>query len=182
MRMHKLICAFVVLYSHMVWTGFLMSRDEVAHLFWTHSFRPDQASEILCDYIYQMGVGRYIPLHTVAYDCSNHLTNVSCLHLFDLSHHMTTPTKWPVCPVQTRISLGIHPVWSESLLSVWRNLGFLATKWAHSEDSDQTGRMPRLICIFAVHTGHLVGFVMLGSFVHFITHCLGPNKKYVWFW
>ncbi|WAQ95334.1 VWA3A-like protein [Mya arenaria] len=36
---------------------------------------PDQVSDILCDYIYQMGVGRSIPLHCVAYDCSNQLTN-----------------------------------------------------------------------------------------------------------
>ena len=40
------------------------------------------------------------------------------------------------------------PVWSESSLSAWRNLGSLATHWAHSEDSDQTGRMPRLIWVF----------------------------------
>ena len=29
-----------------------------------------------------------------------------------------------------------------------------------SEDSDQTGRMPRLICVFAGRTCHFVGFVM----------------------
>ena len=27
-------------------------------------------------------------------------------------------------------------------------------------NSDQTGRMPRLIWVFAQHTGHFVGFVM----------------------
>ena len=31
---------------------------------------------------------------------------------------------------------------------------------ADSEDSDQTGRMPRLIQVFAGHTGHIVSFVM----------------------
>ena len=30
-----------------------------------------------------------------------------------------------------------------------------------SEDSDQTGRMLSLNCVFAGHTGHFVGFVML---------------------
>ena len=30
---------------------------------------------------------------------------------------------------------------------------------ADSEDSDQTGQMPRLIRVFAGHTGHFVGFV-----------------------
>ena len=57
-----------------------------------------------------------------------------------------------VRPSKTRISLGIRPVWSESSLSAWRNLGSLATHWAHSEDSDQTGRMPRLIWGFAGRT------------------------------
>ena len=45
----------------------------------------------------------------------------------NMSHHMTKPTKWHVCPVKTQISLGIRPVWSESSLSTWRKLGSLAT-------------------------------------------------------
>ena len=57
--------------------------------------------------------------------------------------------KVSVHPAKTQISLGIHPVWSESSLSAWRKLGPLATHWAHSEDSDQTGRMPKLIWVFA---------------------------------
>ena len=50
------------------------------------------------------------------------------------------PTKWQVCPAKTQISLGTRPVWSEASLSAWWNLGSLATHWAHSEVSDQTGR------------------------------------------
>ena len=38
---------------------------------------------------------------------------------------------------------------------VANDLGFLH---AHSEDSDQTGRMPSLIWVFAGHTCHFVGF------------------------
>ena len=45
-----------------------------------------------------------------------------------MSRHMTKPTKWPVCPAKTQISLGICPVWLESLLSVWRITGSLATQ------------------------------------------------------
>ena len=60
-----------------------------------------------------------------------------------MSHLMTKPTKWHVCPARTPISLSISPVWSESSLSAWRKLGFLATHWAHNEDSDH------LIWIFA---------------------------------
>ena len=52
-----------------------------------------------------------------------------------MSRRMTKPTKWHVC-------LGIRPVWSESLPSAWRNLGSLATHWAHSKDPDQTGGCP----------------------------------------
>ena len=44
-----------------------------------------------------------------------------------MSHLMTKPT------------MGICPVWSESSLSAWRNIGSLATQSAHSEDSDQDG-------------------------------------------
>ena len=77
-----------------------------------------------------------------------------------LSHLMTKPTKWHVRPAKMQISLGIGPVWSESSLSAWRKLRSLATHWVHSEDSDQTGRMPRLIWVFAGHTCHFVDFVM----------------------
>ena len=55
---------------------------------------------------------------------------------------------------------GIRPVWSESTLSAWRKLGSLATHWAHSEDSGQNGRMPRLIWVFAGRTRHFVDFVV----------------------
>ena len=54
--------------------------------------------------------------------------------------------KMACAPAKTQISLGIRPVWSESSLSALRKSGSLATHWAHSEDSDQSGRMPRLIC------------------------------------
>ena len=36
---------------------------------------------------------------------------------------MTNPTKWHVRPAKTQISQGIHPVWSEPLLSAWELLG-----------------------------------------------------------
>ena len=62
-----------------------------------------------------------------------------------------------VCPAKTQISLGIRPVWSESsLCAQWvaKDPRFLH---ADSEDSDQTGRMPRLIWIFAGRTLILLG-------------------------
>ena len=39
-----------------------------------------------------------------------------------------------MCAQRRQISLDIRPVWSESSLSAWRNLGSLATHWVHSED------------------------------------------------
>ena len=80
--------------------------------------------------------------------------------LWHLSRLMSKPTQWHVRPAKTQISLGIRSVWSESSLSAWRKLGSLATHWAHSEDSDQTGRMHRLIWVFAGRTCHYVGFVV----------------------
>ena len=73
---------------------------------------------------------------------------------------MTKPTKWHVRPAKTQISLGIRPVWSEpSLCAQWvaKNLSFLHPD---CQDSDQTGRLPRLIWVFAGRTRHFVGFVM----------------------
>ena len=77
----------------------------------------------------------------------------------EMSRLVTKPTKWHVRPGKTQISLVIRPVWSESSLSEWRKFGSSATHWAHSEDSDQTGRTSRLIWIFAGRS-HFVGFVM----------------------
>ena len=70
----------------------------------------------------------------------------------DMGRLMTKRTKWHVHPAKTQISLGICPVLSESSLSAWRKLGSLATDGAHSEDADQTGRVPRLIWVFAGRT------------------------------
>ena len=75
---------------------------------------------------------------------------LSVYNINELRHDKTN--KVTVRPVMTQISLGIRPVWSESLLSAWKNIGSLATHWAHSEDSDQTGQMPRLIWVFIGRT------------------------------
>ena len=56
---------------------------------------------------------------------------------------------------KTLIRLGGCP----SLCAQWvaKDLSFLH---ADSEDSDQTGRMPRLVWVFGGRIGHFVGFVM----------------------
>ena len=65
-----------------------------------------------------------------------------------------------VRPAKTQISLVFRPVWSESSLCGQRIAVGPSFLHADSEDSDQTGRMPRLIWVFAGHTCHFVGFVM----------------------
>ena len=90
-----------------------------------------------------------------------------------MSCDMTKPTKW-VCAQRTQISLG--PVWSQSLLSAWRNLGSLAIHWAHSEDSDQTGWMPRLIWVFAGCTLILLVLSCSGSNIFGKMVTLKPNR------
>ena len=70
----------------------------------------------------------------------------------EMSRDMTKPTRLSLRLAKTQISLGIRPVWSESsLCAQWvaKDPSFLH---ADKEDSDQTGRMPRLIWVFAVRT------------------------------
>ena len=65
-----------------------------------------------------------------------------------VSHLMTNPTMW-LC-VQRRLRSAWASAQSDqSSLSVWWKLGSLATHWAQSVNSDQTGRIPRLIWVFA---------------------------------
>ena len=54
----------------------------------------------------------------------------------------------------------IGPAVPEEKMSAWRKLGPLATHWVHSKDSDQAGRMPRLIWSLRWAHGQFVGFVM----------------------
>ena len=57
-------------------------------------------------------------------------------------------------------------------------LGPLITYWAHSEDSDQTGWMPRLIWVFAGHICNFVAFVMRClNYVLVILQTLKKKKK-----
>ena len=70
---------------------------------------------------------------------------------------MTKPVKW-LCTQR------ICPVWSESLLSAWSKLGSLTTHWAHSEDSDQTWWMPRMIWVFTGRTLILLVLSWGGSY------------------
>ena len=71
--------------------------------------------------------------------------------LINVPRHDKTD-KMSVRPAKTRISLGICPVWSESSLCAQWVAKVQRFLHADSEDSDQTGRMPRLIWVFAGRT------------------------------
>ena len=73
-----------------------------------------------------------------------------------------TKEKW-VCAQRRLSSVCIRPVWSQSSLcaqSVAKDPRFLH---ANSEDSDQTGRMPRLIWVFAGRKAILLVLSCRGS-------------------
>ena len=91
---------------------------------------------------------------------------------YQMSHDMTIPTKWLCAQWRLKISLGIHPVWSESLpFAQWvaKDPSFLHVD---SEDSGQTVWMARLIWVFAGCTATLLVLSCRGSNV------LGQSKTH----
>ena len=93
-----------------------------------------------------------------------------------MSHDTTKPTKW-LCAQQK-----LRAAWAsaQSLLSTWSKLGTLVTHWVHSEDSDQTGRMPRLIWVFAGHTPILRVLSCHGSYyICTVWNLILPNSKWL---
>ena len=81
-----------------------------------------------------------------------------------------------VRPAKTQVSLEVHPGWSESsLCAQWvaKDPSFLH---ADSEDSDQTGRIPSLIWVFAGSTLILLVLSCRGTHVHvWYTDTLDPD-------
>ena len=72
-------------------------------------------------------------------------------------------------PAKTQISLGIRPVWSVSLLCAQR-VAKDPSIHADSEDSDQTGQMPRLIWVFTGRTTTLLVLSCGGSYWWYIAY------------
>ena len=88
---------------------------------------------------------------------------------FETRHDKTN--KMSVHPSKTQINLDICPVWSESLLCtqwVAKDPSFLH---ADSEDSDQSGGMPRLFWVFAatlISMGGCQGWSESSLHTHFV--------------
>ena len=90
--------------------------------------------------------------------------------------HEKKTTKW-VCAQQRLRSAWATAQSDQSSLSAWRNLGSLATHWALSEDSDQTGQTPRLIWVFAGRTHILLVLSCRGSYYASLTMILFNHKN-----
>ena len=75
-----------------------------------------------------------------------------------MSHSMTKPTKWPVCPAKTQISLGICPDWLVFSVRMKKPRVF---SYPSSTQRKLWSTMPSLIWVFAGCTWHFVGFVVL---------------------
>ena len=91
--------------------------------------------------------------------------NIVIISIFSyISRSMIKQTNWPLREAKTQISLGTRPFWLESSLCAQWTAMDLRLLRADSEDSDQTGPMPRLIWVFAASpgcTGHFDSFTML---------------------
>ena len=78
-----------------------------------------------------------------------------------MSPNVRRRSLWHVRPTKSHIILCICAAWSETSLSAWRHFASLAIQNAHSEDSDQTAQMRRLIWIFAGRTCPEIRFLTL---------------------
>ena len=83
-----------------------------------------------------------------------------------MSRDMTKPTKWLCAQRRLRSAQSVQSLCCPHEESF---------HWAHSEDSDQTGRMPRLIGFFTGCTLTLLVLSCRGSF-----DCMLPPSKLVW--
>ena len=121
----------------------------------------EKSNRVIClHFLYTYSDSPYFRIITAV------IWSVPIFRIFEPRHDKTK--NMSVRPAKTQISLGIRPVWSESSLSKGRKLGPLATHWAHSKDSDQTGRMPRLIWVFTGRTATLLVLSCRGSFTVYL--------------
>ena len=94
-----------------------------------------------------------------------------------MSHDMTKPTKWVCAQRRLRSAWASAQFDQSSLCAQWVAEGprFLH---ADSEDSDQTGWMPRLIWVFAGRTLILLVLSCRGSYVSRFQHIWGSGGLY----
>ena len=76
-----------------------------------------------------VGIPKYISVNNILLVQS---TNMRAISWQNHQNHLCT--QWRLRSAWASAQSDHRPVWSETSLSSWRNLGFLATHWAHSED------------------------------------------------
>ena len=93
---------------------------------------------------------------------NRHWVHMSCL---------TKPRKWMCAQWRLRSAWASAQSDQSSLCAQWvaKDPSFLH---ADSEDSDQTGRMPRLICVFAGRTVILLVLSRGGSYIEYFNTCI----------
>ena len=119
-------------------------------------------------------INTFTPIHTM--HCLTHV-HIHVIRPDTVGTYRYWAPKW--CAPK---KVSVQPVWSESLLSIWRKLGSLATHLAHSEDADQTVWMRRLIWAHAIL---LVLSYCSSDLLYFITFCyalsfLSPSNKHIY--
>ena len=100
---------------------------------------------------------------------TSHMLGLRYYYSKYLSRDMTKPTKW-VC-AQRRLRSAWASAQSDQSLHCphEEKTGSLATHWAPSEDSDQAGRMPKLIWVFTGRTAILLVLSCRGLFYYLYT-------------
>ena len=96
----------------------------------------------------------------LSYLVSNSWRQVFLWHGSYMSHHLTKPTKWRAPREDSGSALASTQSNQSALCAQWvaKDSRFLHVD---SDDSDQTGWMPRLIWDFSGHTCHFVHFIMI---------------------
>ena len=93
--------------------------------------------------------------------CNNYCLYKEVISMSAVLQRLKWAASWQIQQNGMCAQRRLRPAWAspqsdQSSLSAWTNLRSLNTKWAHSEDSDQTGWMPRLLCLRRVHSHFLV--------------------------
>ena len=158
-RHWELHCNFLDINFREILTGCPLSLLSLQQRVWHCEWHCDAQTEVYISYIYL----RFV--FSATWFCnperSGHWERHT-FHWYEPRHDKIN--KISVRPAKTQISLGIRLVWSEYLLCaqcVAKDPSFLH---ADSEGSDQTGRMPRLVSVFAGRTLILLVLSCRGSY------------------
>ena len=107
-----------------------------------------------------------LQLSNLVYSNSNRITNLTEKKKKKKIKKINEPERDKIykiicAPAKTQTSLLSRAVWSESSFCAQRVAKDPELLHAYGEDSDQTMRVRRLICVSSEHTCHFIGFFVL---------------------